>query len=125
MQGVTLTPKFVFGVDGRINNCLHMVEEKKLIYVAGHNIIIYNTDEGTQYFVPGSSNSDGINYIALSATSKFLAICERGAEHAMCTIYDIVHRKKKKTIPDEEVMEAIPYQAKEFLSCSFSVKNER
>ena len=44
-QGVTVTPKFVFGVNGNINNALAIVEEKKLIYVAGHNIIIYNTDE--------------------------------------------------------------------------------
>ena len=47
MQGVTVTPKFVFGVNGQINNCLAIVEEKKLIYVAGHNVIIYNTDEMT------------------------------------------------------------------------------
>ena len=125
MQGVTVTPKFVFGVNGEIKDCLHIVEEKKLIYVAGHNIIIYNTDEQTQYFIPGSPNSDAINYITISATQKYLAICERGSEHALCTIYDIVHRKKKKTIPDEEVMEVIPYQAKEFLNCAFSVKNER
>ena len=125
LQGVTVTPRFIFGVDGKIPNSLHVVEEKKLIYVAGHNIVIYNTDEQTQSFIPGSPKSEAINYIALSATSKYLAICERGQDRAMCTIIDVVQRRAKKTIPDVDVMENIPYQSKEFISAAFSVKNER
>ena len=45
MQGVTVTPKFAFGCNGQINNCLHMLDEKKLLYVAGHNAIVYNIDD--------------------------------------------------------------------------------
>ena len=58
MQGVTVTPRFVFGVNGQLNNALHMHEEKKLVYVAGHNVIVYNTDEQHQSFIPGSENAD-------------------------------------------------------------------
>ena len=45
MQGVNVTPKFLFGVNGQINNSLHMADEKKLIYVAGHNTIVFNTED--------------------------------------------------------------------------------
>ena len=46
IQGVTVTPKFVFGVNGQVNNCLHLYDEIYLIYIAGHNIVIYNTENG-------------------------------------------------------------------------------
>ena len=45
MQGVTVTPRFAFGVNGQINHCLSIVDEKRLVYVAGHNVIIYHTEE--------------------------------------------------------------------------------
>jgi len=41
-------------VNGGLNKCLHIHEEKKLIYVSGHNIIVYNTDEQSQQMIPGS-----------------------------------------------------------------------
>ena len=54
-----------------------------------------------------------------------MAICERGEGAAQCIIYDLENRKKIKTIPDAEVSEQILYQSHEFISCAFSVKNER
>ena len=47
LQGVTLTPRFMFGVNGQIRNNLYVVEEKKLLYVAGHNVIIFNVEDNT------------------------------------------------------------------------------
>ena len=125
MQGVTLTPKFVFGCNGQINNCLYQIDEKKIVYVAGHNVIIYDPDEKSQFFIPGSSNADAISNISVSPSQKFMAICERGEVAAQCIIYDLENRKKIKTIPDAEVSEQILYQSHEFISCAFSVKNER
>lgn len=46
MQTVTVTPKFIFGVNGQLNNCLMMHEEKKLVYVAGHNVVVYDIEDG-------------------------------------------------------------------------------
>ena len=45
MQSVTVTPRFIFGVNGGLSNSMHMHEEKHLIYVAGHNIVIYDLEE--------------------------------------------------------------------------------
>lgn len=44
-----------------------MIDEKKLLYVAGHNAIVYNIDDPTNMqFVPGSENTECINHIAVS-----------------------------------------------------------
>jgi len=68
LQGVTLTPRFIFGVNGQIKNNLFIIEEKKLVYVAGHNVIIYNVEENTQFFIPGSEGTESINFITVSPT---------------------------------------------------------
>jgi len=102
-----------------------MHEEKKLIYVAGHNIIIYNTDEASQTFIPGSENADEINFITLSPSGRYLAYCERHAEtRAQVTIYEIANRKKRKTLPEPE-MENLTIKCKEFLGCAFSTTTEK
>ena len=90
MQGVTVTPKFAFGCNGQLNNCLFIHEEKKLVYVAGHNIIIYDLDEGTIIqFISGSANADEINSIVLSPQGRYVAYCERASPRAQFTVMDI------------------------------------
>ena len=129
MQGVTVTPKFLFGVNGQVNNCLHMIDEKKLLYVAGHNAIVYNIDDPTNMqFVPGSENTECINYIAVSAgapSSRFLAMCERGRQggRAQITIFD--NLRKKRTIPEPDSDVDMGITSREFLCAAFSPKNEK
>lgn len=37
-----------------VHDCLFLVQEdNSLLYVAGHNIILYKLDEKEQYFMPG------------------------------------------------------------------------
>lgn len=76
LQGVNISPKFIFGINGNQRHNLHVVDGKKLLYVAGHNVIIYNEDK-TQYFIPGSEGTEGINTVAVSQSGKYLAICEK------------------------------------------------
>jgi hypothetical protein len=130
MQGVNVTPKFLFGANGQINNSLHMIDEKKLLYVGGHNAIVYNTDDPTSMqFVPGSENTECINFIAVSPgapSSRFLAVCERGREgecRAKVTIYD--NLRKKRIIPDQDAEIDHGINAMEFLGAAFSPKNEK
>ena len=94
LQGITVSPRFVFGVNGQLHNNLHMIDEHKLLYVAGHNVVVYSTDEKNQYFLEGSENVEKITSIAVSRSNRLLAICER-AEKARCVIYDI-HTQKHK-----------------------------
>ena len=46
LQGVTLHPKFIFGINGQLNNGLFLIEDKKLLYVVGQQLVLYNIEEG-------------------------------------------------------------------------------
>jgi hypothetical protein len=117
LQGVTVSPRFIFGVNGNLKHSLHLIEEQKLLYSAGHNMVVYSTDEKNQYFLSGQENTEKITAVAVSRSKKYLAVCEK-ANKAKCAIYDIHSQKLKKIIPDEDV-ECEDYEAKEFLSVCF------
>jgi WD40 repeat protein len=123
--GVTLTPKFIFGCNGHIRNNLFIIDEgKRLLYSAGHNVVLYTPDEGEngqQTLLPGSDSGERINFINISPSERYLAICERG-ERAQCSIWDLNNKKKKKVIPENP---ADIDHAQEFLSAAFSSKNEK
>ena len=70
----------------------YLIDEHKLLYTAGHNVVVYSTDEKNQYFLPGRENTEKITAIAVSRSKKYLAVCEK-ANRAVCTIYDI-HKQK-------------------------------
>ena len=92
LQGITVSPRFIFGVNGEIRNSLHLIEEHKLLYVAGHNVVVYSTDEKNQYFLPGQEGTEKITSIAVSASKRYLAVCERTTKvegGGLVTIYDI------------------------------------
>jgi hypothetical protein len=56
-SGVAITPHHFFGVNSEIKNSLFLVEDKTIIYPAGHNIVQYKIQEekAPQYFLPGKS----------------------------------------------------------------------
>ena len=93
-----------------------------MLYTAGHNVVVYSTDEKNQYFLPGQEGTEKITCIAVSASKKYLAVCEK-TTRALCTIYDINSQKKKKTLPDPDV-DCRDYESREFLSACFNPKDE-
>ena len=57
MQGVSVTARHFFGVNTAVKDCLYLVQDDNtLLYVAGHNVIMYKLDEKEQYFMPGKSH---------------------------------------------------------------------
>lgn len=58
LNGITVNPKFIFGVNGEIKNNIYLLEDHRLVYSAGHNIVLYNTEDKSQYFFPGKYHSD-------------------------------------------------------------------
>ena len=61
-QGVQVTARHFFGVNKNVKDCLHIVSEgNALLYVAGHNVVMYKLDEQEQYFMPGKSLAVTIN----------------------------------------------------------------
>lgn len=122
LQGITVSPRFIFGVNGQLHNNLHCIDEHKLLYVAGHNAVVYSTDENNQYFLEGSEGVEAITTVAVSRSGRLLALCER-AEKARCVIYNINSQKHVQTLPDMDIP-CEDYESKEFVSACFSHKNE-
>ena len=54
MQGVSVNARHLFGVNTNVKDCLYLVnQDNTLLYVAGHNIVLYTLDEKEQQFMPG------------------------------------------------------------------------
>ena len=66
LQGITVSPRFIFGVNGGMKNNLYLLEDHRLMYTAGHNIVVYNVEDKSQYFLSGSEGTMGISTIAIS-----------------------------------------------------------
>lgn len=101
-----------------------MHDERFLIYVAGHNIVVFNTEDGSQAFIPGSENATAINYLASSPSGRYIAYCEKAQPHAQVTIYEVLAKKKRKTLPEPD-MENLSIDCREFLGCAFSPSTEK
>lgn len=98
--------RFIFGVNGELKNNIFLLEDHRILYSAGHNIVLYNTEDKSQYFLPGKfenlnslamEQTEGITCINVSASKKFLVICER-AQRAVWTVYEIQNQKVRRSL---------------------------
>jgi len=37
--------RFIFGVNGDLKNNIFLLEDHRILYSAGHNIVLYNTED--------------------------------------------------------------------------------
>jgi len=44
---------------------------------AGHNTVIYHSEQKTQKFIPGTPETEGITALALTSSRKFVAVAEK------------------------------------------------
>jgi len=80
----------VFGINGNLNNNLFLIEDHRLVYSAGNNVIVYSTEDKSQHVYQGNEESHGITAVAISTYKKFIAICERdNVRGAQCSIFDL------------------------------------
>jgi len=42
---IWLNPQFIFGVKGDVKNNLFFLDDLRVLFPAGHNIVIHNTDD--------------------------------------------------------------------------------
>jgi hypothetical protein len=50
------------------------LEDHRIVYTAGHNVVVYNTEDKSQYFYSGSEGTKGITAISLSPLKRHIAI---------------------------------------------------
>ena len=75
---------------------LYLLEDNKLVYTAGHNVVVYSTDDKSQFFYSGSEETQGITAITVSQNKKYIAICERDVKKgAQCTIFDVSMQRRR------------------------------
>lgn len=119
-RAVTLTHRHVFGLRSNVKGNIHFAEETQVLYPAGHNTILYLTDQRVQSRVfPGTEGGEGITCLALSPSRKFLAVCERFQDRAVCSIFDVHTGKRRRG--------TLTYQdcdAREFVCAAFSADNK-
>lgn len=73
-----LSHRFVFGVQGSRSNAIAFSDQVTIVYVAGHNIVIYNILEGKQRFIHGSDQSESITAMTVCPSARFVALAEHG-----------------------------------------------
>ena len=134
-SSVNVQPRFFFGLKGDVKNNVIFLDDNVVCYPCGHNVVVYYMTSKMQRFIPGIEGSQGITALALSASRKFLAVCEKGA-NAICTVYNIGKflelsvEKKAQSIFDvplkkRKILCSSEDPAKEFVSADFCSKNEK
>lgn len=73
-----LSQRFIFGVRGHRSSALEFCDESTLVYVAGHNVVVQDIDEGKQRFINGSERSTSITAVALCPSARIVALAEDG-----------------------------------------------
>ncbi|EAS05472.2 WD40 domain protein (macronuclear) [Tetrahymena thermophila SB210] len=102
--------KFAFGINTNIKNNLYFLDEEKIIYPAGYNIVQYNIQDKTQVYYQGLTDYRGISCIELSPLRRWLAVGLKGAkfdnekfDNPSIAIYDTITQRKKHILNFKEV----------------------
>uniref|UniRef100_A0A0B7A6G0 Cilia- and flagella-associated protein 57 n=1 Tax=Arion vulgaris TaxID=1028688 RepID=A0A0B7A6G0_9EUPU len=105
--------RHIFGLKSKVsgNICYH--DEQTIVYPAGSNCILYNIDQKSQKFIPGTDKSEGMTALAVSPNRRYMAIAEK-ADKPTVTIYDLHSLRKKKVLSSNDI------QSGEYISLAFS-----
>ena len=113
----SIQTKHIFGLKSDTNGGVFHIDEQKVIYTAGHNVVIYSPEEKQQQFFPGLSNSLGITAITLSPLRRHLAVAEK-SDQALIVVYDTHTQRKKRQMSTGEVLSS------EYISLAFAPGQE-
>ena len=93
-----MSPRHTFGLKADVKDNVHYLDEQTVLYPAGHNVVIFNTEQKTQRFISGTEKTEGITAIAVSPNKKYVAVAERAAEgeKALVTVFDLHTLKRRK-----------------------------
>ena len=101
-----ITVKHAFGMNTNIKNCLQFVDDHQLVYVCGHQVVVMNTENKDQSFIPGTTQpyvSMGISAIACSVAKKTIAIAEIVEPLGMVAFFDSQTLRRKKVLQYSEL----------------------
>lgn len=93
----SLSYRQIFGVNGAIPDNIAYSDEDTILYIAGHNAVLYNKLENKQRFIYGSEGSEGITSFVCSPGKRYIAIAER-VDRAQVNVYDLKTFRKRKNL---------------------------
>ena len=118
LRRATVAARHAFGIKADVKDNLCYLDEQTVLYPSGHNIVVFNTEQKTQKFIPGTEGTEGITAMAVSPNRKYVAVAERAkeGEKAQVTIFDLHTLKRRK------VLQAISADvaSREFVCLAFS-----
>ncbi|KAL7750132.1 hypothetical protein RI367_004304 [Sorochytrium milnesiophthora] len=117
MSIAALAHRHVFGLKADVRSNIHYLDDTSVIYPAGNNTILYQTELKSQKFIPVQETCEGITAMALTPSRRHIAIAER-SEVATVVIYDLLTLRKRKCLTLNAG------DAKEFVSLSFSADSK-
>jgi len=126
----SLTLKNIFGLKGDVKDNVHYIDETRVVYPAGYNIVSYNVEKKSQKIVNmGQGNGDINSTGDLSAMTvsqfkhphtkgKLLAVAEKGSDinRSRISIFDLQTLKRR----GKTVLESKDVLSNEYVSMSFS-----
>jgi WD40 repeat protein len=117
-SSTSISTKHIFGVKSDVVNPIFHMDEHHLIYAAGHNVVVYTSDDRSMQFYPGLEGSLGITCMALCQKRKHLAVAER-ADKAIITVYDVTKARKRRTLVTTDTL------SQEYVNLAFAPKEEK
>ncbi len=63
--------RHIFGLKGDVTDNIHFIDENVVVYPAGHNTIVYNTEDKRQKFIHATDGSEGIVSISVCPSKRF------------------------------------------------------
>ena len=108
-----LVQRHLFGVKGDVVDGLSYLDDNLILYVCGHNTIVYNIDTKVQKFISGTEGTRGITAVAVSPTRRYIVVAESG-EKGVISIFDLHTLKRRKVLTAPEC------GASEYVSLAFS-----
>ena len=94
------------------------IEEHKICYLAGHNVVVYNIEEKLQSFFPGLEGSSEISGMCISPHRRYLAVAEKSPQGGAVFVYDTTTQRKKRNLIIGDI------ESKEYVSMAFAPGNE-
>lgn len=65
-----LSYRHVFGVKSDVPTNVHFFDETQLVYPVGHTTVVYQTDQKTQRFFPGTEGYQEITAVTVSPNKR-------------------------------------------------------
>ena len=106
--------RHAFGLKGEVCGNISYVDEQTIVYPCGANTVLYNIDQKSQKFIPGSDRSHGMTSMCVSPNRRYIALAEKLTEKATITIYDLHSLRKRKVLSSTDI------QSNEIVSMAFS-----